>query len=168
MSIADSMGYLEIFAAPLRPLVPSFPEVVLHWGHPAAMTTVLLVQCGIGAYFGWKIRNGEGSDSNFITLGKTMREMHPIAMGGALLFFLIGSQGGLLSLYLSGKPITESAHFVSGIAGLATLAVQALIPLTFEKGGKTARNLHTYFGTATLILLLVHAFNGIQLGLATA
>ena len=70
------------------------PDVAIKWGHGSAMATVLFVMGGIGAFLGWQIRLGGGSNTYAFTLGKTAREQHPLIMGLAFFFFLLGGQGG--------------------------------------------------------------------------
>ncbi len=142
------------------------PEWLLHWGHPAAMGTVLIVMGGIGTYAGYEIRKGNGErDDYFFTLdGKTVRDSHPLIMGLAGFFFLLGGQGGLVLLLDQGKPILESPHALTAVAGLGLLALQALLPLTFAKGGATARTAHTVLGTSTMAVLGGHLFTGLNLG----
>lgn len=53
------------------------PDFLLHWGHGAAMASVLLSMGVIGAYFGWQIRLGNGEEVTPLTLGETIREAHP-------------------------------------------------------------------------------------------
>ena len=104
-------------------------------GPPAAMGTVLIVMGGIGTYAGYEIRKGNGErDDYFFTLeGKTVRDSHPLIMSLATFFFLLGGQGGLVLLLDQGKPILESTHALTAVAGLGLLALQALLPLTFER-----------------------------------
>ena len=49
---------------------------------------------------------------------------------------------------------------------MGLLAVQALLPRFFERGGETARTAHAALGTATLAALGVHLVNGVNLGLS--
>lgn len=136
-----------------------------HWGHPAAMGTVLIVMGGIGSYAGYQIRAGNGDETAWFTTGKTIREQHPLIMGLAGFFFLLGGQGGLVLLLQQGKPILESPHALTAVVGLGLLAIQALLPvLAFEKGGATARTAHTVLGTSTMVALSGHLVTGLNLG----
>lgn len=142
------------------------PDWLQHWGHPAAMATVLIVMGGLGTYAGFLIRNGQGDrDDYFFTLdGKTVRDSHPLIMGLAGFFFLLGGQGGLVLLLNQSKPILESPHAVTAIVGLSLLAVQGLLPLTFERGGAKLRTVHTVLGSSTMVALTAHMLTGINLG----
>jgi hypothetical protein len=102
----------------------SVPEPIIHWGHAASMTTVLLLMGGLGTFLGLQIRQGNGAAQYAFTVGKTAREQHPIIMGLAFLFFVLGGQGGLVLLALEGKPILESPHASTALIGLSLLSLQ--------------------------------------------
>jgi hypothetical protein len=68
------------------------PEFLLHWGHAGAMGTVLVSMGLIGSWMGWEVRKGNGSEVNALTLGETIREVHPKIMGGMFFFFFLGGQ----------------------------------------------------------------------------
>jgi hypothetical protein len=81
------------------------PDVAIKWGHGAAMATVLFAMGGIGTFLGWQIRLGGGSNTYAFTLGKTAREQHPLIMGLAFFFFLLGGQGGKILSFCNVKPL---------------------------------------------------------------
>lgn len=141
------------------------PEVLLHWGHGAAMGTVLVTMMGYGAFLGWQTRFGNGDQEFPFTLGDTAREIHPKLMGAALFFFLLGGQGGLVLLATAGEPILQSAHSSTAVIGIGLLLTQAALGATM-KGSELGRSVHAYLGSATMVALFVHAFNGLNLGLS--
>jgi len=139
------------------------PDFLIHWGHAGAMAAVLCSMGLIGSWMGWQIRSGNGNDVNALTLGETVREAHPKIMAGMAFFFLLGGQGGLVLNAVQGNPVLESTHALTATAGLAALAVQALLPLLFDKGS-TYRTAHAYLGTGTIALFFAHMVTGLQLG----
>lgn len=139
------------------------PDVIIKWGHPAAMGTVLCTMGVFGSYLGWAIRNGEGSTVGALTLGQTYSELHPKLMGAAVFFFFLGGQGGLVLNQVQGKPILDSTHATTAVLGLFLLAVQALLPLTFGSNANT-RTAHAFLGSATMAVLFFHMMQGIALG----
>lgn len=130
-------SYVNIWVPLFKDIQPSVPEALIHWGHGGAMATVLFAMGGIGTFLGWQMRLGNGSNVYSFTMGKTAREMHPIIMGLASFFFLLGGQGGLVLLATQGKDILHSDHALTAIIGLGLLAVQVryfLFDTMFVKG----------------------------------
>jgi len=139
------------------------PEILLHWGHGAAMGTVLLAMGGYGAFLGWQTRVGNGGEVYPLNLGMTSRQLHPLLMGAALFFFLLGGQGGLVLLATAGQPILQSAHSSTAVVGLGLMGAQAALGLNMGSS-EAGRLAHAVLGTGTLLVLLVHLFFGLGLG----
>jgi len=139
------------------------PEFLLHWGHGAAMGTVLLAMGGYGTFLGWQTRLGNGGTVYPLSLGQAAKELHPTLMGAALFFFFLGGQGGLVLLAVAGQPILQSAHSSTAVLGLGLMAAQAALGLTMGES-ETKRTVHAFLGTGVMLLLLAHLYFGIGLG----
>jgi len=160
--LAPAFGsYADIWLPTL--LSVGVPDFLLHWGHGAAMTTVLFAMGGYGTYLGWQTRLGNGDDVLPLNLGKPSRQMHSLLMSGALFFFLLGGQGGFVLLRGQGQEILQSAHSSTAVLGLALLLTQAVLGKTMGDS-EMGRSVHAYLGSATMLALVVHAYNGLQLG----
>uniref|UniRef100_A0A7S3NL95 Cytochrome b561 domain-containing protein n=1 Tax=Aureoumbra lagunensis TaxID=44058 RepID=A0A7S3NL95_9STRA len=170
--IAPCQSILQPLEAPLTAYadlwIPMFksmslPDWLVRWGHPAAMTSVLLSMGLYGSFLGFQIKSGKGSEVLPLSLGQTSRDMHPKVMAGAFFFFALGGQGGLvLNRFLENESL-QSSHAVTAFTCLALLAIQSLLPTLFPTF-PSLRNVHTYVGSFTLALLFLHAFFGLQLG----
>ena len=160
-------SYVDIWTPMFKQASESglLPDFILHWGHGAAMASVLLSMGVIGAYMGWQIRFGNGDEVTPLTLGETIREAHPKIIGGAFFFFLLGGQGGLVLLDTQGKSILESPHAMTAVLSVVLLATQAVLPKLFAtENGKLARDVHAYLGSATMTVLFAHLVTGLNLG----
>jgi len=124
---------------------------------------VLTTMGGYGTFLGWATRLGNGDVEYPLTLGDTAREIHPKLMGGALFFFLLGGQGGLVLLASAGQPILQSAHSSTAIIGIGLLLAQAILGFTMG-GSELGRSAHAYLGSATMLALFAHAYYGLALG----
>ncbi|CAE8621387.1 unnamed protein product [Polarella glacialis] len=158
-------SYVEIWTPMFKAAVESglAPDFLVHWGHGAAMGTVLVAMGGYGTFLGWQVRFGNGAVEYPLTLGKTAKEMHPLLMGGALFMFLLGGQGGLILLATQGQPILQSAHSSTAVLGLGLMAIQASLGLTMGNAPEK-RTVHAFAGTAIMVLLSVHMYFGLNLG----
>jgi len=78
----------------------------------------------------------------------------PLPSPTSLLVFMkrmLRAQGGMALSLVQGKPIMESAHFTSAMAGFALLATQAALTTTFKgASGQTGRTAHAFLGSATM------------------
>jgi F0F1-type ATP synthase membrane subunit c/vacuolar-type H+-ATPase subunit K len=160
---------LEPIAAFFRSL--NTPEPIVHWGHPVMMGIVVLVMGSYVAYAGWKSRltqDGEVANKN----RADRRKLAPLMF----LFIALGYTGGILSLVMQHQPILESPYFWTGLAVLLVLGTNGLIATTGFGGDspqetlrerkEVFRTFHAYLGSATMILLIVHAILGLNLGLS--
>jgi fucose 4-O-acetylase-like acetyltransferase len=153
-------GYLE----PIANWFVQFnlPEPIVHWGHPVMMGIVVFVMGGAAAIAGWKGRLATDAG-----IAVEQKQSHAKIAPLMYLFILMGATGGILSLVMQGEPILESSHFWTGMGAIALLTINATIAATkFGKDNQTLRTAHAYIGSAALVLLVVHAFFGTQLGLS--
>lgn len=176
--VQPSMSALDVLKGPLQSYseiwIPYFKEAqaaglvsdfLIHWGHPAAMATVLLTMVNFGAYLGWQTRLGNGNDKMLLTLGQTYRQMHPLLMSGALFFFFLGGQGGIVLTALQGRNLLESTHATTAFLGLGLMVLQAALPYYTKFAEKDfTRTAHAYLGSATMAVLYFHMVAGLQVG----
>lgn len=160
--MGDSLSqFLEPLAAWFRSL--GTPEPIVHWGHPAMMGIVIFVLSSYVAYAGWRGRTAVDAE-----VAEKNRAEHRKLAPLMFLFIALGYTGGVLSLVMQRQPVLESYHFWTGSLVLLLLGTNATIALIgFEGAGKAEfRNVHAYLGGAIMLLLLIHAFLGLQLGLS--
>jgi magnesium-transporting ATPase (P-type) len=158
---------MENIRAYLEPIADWFgrlgvPEPIVQWGHPVMMGIVVFVLGSFVAWAGWQGRiNPDGE------VAMERRSAHALLAPFMYIFVILGSTGGVLSLVMQGEPIFGSYHFVTGIVVLALLTLNATIALFGFPGNKKAlRTVHAYVGSIAILLLFVHAFLGLQLGLS--
>jgi fucose 4-O-acetylase-like acetyltransferase len=138
------------------------PEPIVHWGHPLMMGIVVFVMGSFVAIAGWRGRVSEEAEKA-IENRKTHRKLAP----WLFLFISMGYTGGVLSLVMQKQPILESPHFWTGSIVIFLLALNGLISITGFGGNKDSlKTVHAYLGSAAIILLFVHAFFGLNLGLS--
>ena len=68
-------------------------------------------------------------------------------------------------LATAGQPILASAHSSTAVIGVGLLLAQAGLGATMG-GSELGRTVHAYLGSATLLALVAHAYNGLTLGLS--
>jgi hypothetical protein len=158
---------MEKIRAYLEPIADWFsrlgvPEPIVQWGHPVMMAIVVFVLGSFVAWAGWQGRiNPDGK------VAIERRSAHAKLAPLMYIFVVLGSTGGVLSLVMQGKPIFDSYHFGTGVVVLALLTINATIALFgFPTNKKALRTVHAYVGSAAILLLFIHAFLGLQLGLA--
>jgi len=150
---------LEPIAAFFRSL--NLPEPITHWGHPAMMGIVIFVMGTFVGITGWK-----GRMLGNQTMAVENRTNHRKLAPWMFTFMALGYVGGVLSLVMQEQPILESPHFWTGSIVLGLLAANGLISLTGFGGGKQQlRTAHAYIGSLALVIMVIHAVLGVQLGL---
>ncbi|MGL5806271.1 MAG: DUF4079 domain-containing protein [Xenococcaceae cyanobacterium] len=153
---------LEPIAAWFRSL--GTPEPIVHWGHPVMMGIVVFVMGSFVALTGWRSRTVTDPDAA-IENRVNHRKIAPL-----MFFFLAaGYTGGVLSLVMQRQPILESPHFWTGsiVLGLLTInAILAAVGFGGDNNKELFRTIHAYVGSTALLLLIVHAVLGFNLGLS--
>jgi hypothetical protein len=138
------------------------PEPIVHWGHPLMMGIVVFAMGSFVGLTGWRSRivaDQEKAQGN--------RDEHRKIAPWLFLFIALGYTGGVLSLLMQGQPILESSHFWTGSSAILLLGLNGLISLSgFGGENPNLRTVHAYLGSIALIVLLVHAALGFQLGLS--
>ncbi len=138
------------------------PEPIVHWGHPLMMGIVVFVMGSYTAWAGWQGRLG--SDAEKMAEKRTIHKRLSLWM---FTFITLGYTGGVLSLVMQGQPLFESPHFWTGTLVIGLLATNGAISITKFGGGQPVlRTVHAYLGTVALGVMFIHAFLGVQLGLA--
>lgn len=151
---------LEPIAAPFSQL--GLPPVVVQWGHPLMMGIVVVVMGSAAAIAGWKARLATDS-----VVADQQRQTHRKIAPLMFLFIALGYTGGVLSLVMQQHSVFESPHFWTGTIALGVLAVNSLLSLGgFWGDRKALRASHAYIGSIALLLLIVHGFLGLQLGVS--
>lgn len=153
---------LEPIAALFRSL--NLPEVIVHWGHPAMMGIVIFVVGTFVGFTGWRGKLLESQDKEAaIKSRNSHRQLAP----WLFIFLAGGYTGGILSLVIQHKPLLESPHFWTGSLILILLLINGIISLSGFFGNKVGlRGVHAYLGTTTLLIMLVHAILGLNLGIS--
>lgn len=151
---------LEPIAAWFRGL--GVPDVIVHWGHPLMMTTVVFV---MGSFVGWT--GWQGRTSGDEKVGLKSRGDHRKIAPWMFLFMALGYTGGVLSLVMQKQPILESPHFWTGSIVLVLLAINGAMSLSGFGGNKAGlRTTHAYLGSVALGILVLHAVFGLMLGIS--
>jgi hypothetical protein len=158
---------VETIRGVLQPIADWFagfgtPEPIVHWGHPLMMGLVIFVMGSYTAWAGWQGRLGQDAE----TMAE-QRTTHKRLALWMFTFITLGYTGGVLSLVMQGQPLFESAHFWTGTLVIGLLATNGTISITKFGGGQPIlRTVHAYLGTVALGVMFIHAFLGVQLGLA--
>lgn len=152
---------LEPIAAWFRDL--GTPEPIVHWGHPLMMGIVVVAMGSSVAYSGWQSRLTKDGE---IAMKSRLdhRKLAPLMF----LFLALGYTGGILSLVMQRQPILESPHFWTGTLVIGLLSLNGLLSVVGFAGEKKElfRSAHAYIGSALMVILIVHAILGLNLGLS--
>jgi hypothetical protein len=158
------MDQLTQFLQPIADFVAGFglPEPIIHWGHPLMMGIVVFV---MGSYAG--VRGWQGRLQTDPAIASQNRSEHAKIAALMFIFILLGSTGGTLSMVVQGQSVWSSPHFLTGAVAILLLGTNATLSLTNFWGDQAAlRKTHAYLGSAALVLLVIHAILGVNLGLS--
>lgn len=150
---------LEPIAAQFRSM--NIPEPITHWGHPVMMGIVAGVLGTYVAWTGWRGRLAEDKEKAMDNRADH-RKLAPLMA----LFMVLGYTGGVLSLVMQRQPILESPHFWTGTMVVVFLGLQGTTSLKGFWGSNDLRMVHAYLGSTLMLLLVVHAVLGLNLGLS--
>ncbi len=153
---------LEPIASQFRAM--GIPEPITHWGHPLMMGIVVFVMGSFVGITGWRGRLLTQTEPDAAIKN---RSDHSKIAPLMFLFMALGYTGGLLSLVIQQHNVLESPHFWTGSLVLILLALNGLISATKFGGNQAAlRTAHAYLGSLALVVMFLHAFLGLQLGLS--
>jgi len=138
------------------------PLVLKQWFHGANMGLALAAMGGYGAFLGWQVRAGKGSEPTLT--GSPTRDLHPQLMGVMTAIFVAGGSGGALFNLLLDRPVFQSPHAVTALAGLGLLAANGALS-TVMKGSPALRTTHAFLGTGLMAVFVAHAALGVELAL---
>uniref|UniRef100_A0A7S4PT60 Cytochrome b561 domain-containing protein n=1 Tax=Alexandrium monilatum TaxID=311494 RepID=A0A7S4PT60_9DINO len=133
-----------------------------HWAH-AIGGTLLFLYGAYAVYLGWQVRLGNGSKVYPLSYDQPAVERHPTMMGYILLFLVFEIPDGLTILAANEQPLLRSTHASTAVTCLLFMAVVGAVGTTMG-ANKTGRDVHTYLGSAGVLLLLAHAYFGLVLG----
>eukprot|EP00929_Paragymnodinium_shiwhaense_P024117 TRINITY_DN14955_c0_g1_i1.p1 TRINITY_DN14955_c0_g1~~TRINITY_DN14955_c0_g1_i1.p1 ORF type:complete len:249 (+),score=48.52 TRINITY_DN14955_c0_g1_i1:80-826(+) len=174
----DAHGFLplEVFEPALRSYYDSSPPLfqemkdfledkplTSHWAH-AVGGSFLFAYAAYAIYLGYQIREGKGGQVFPMSYEQPARDRHPTMMTYVLLLLAFEIPDGLSLLAADPKaPLLHSNHSSTAVVSLFLMGVVALVGFAM-KGSKDARSVHTYLGTATVLVLGAHTVFGIDLG----
>ena len=139
----------------------SIPEIIVYWGHPLMMGTVVFVVGSFVGFTGWR-RRVVTNEAVALKNGSNHRKIASLMF----LFMALGYIGGVLSLVMQEQYIFESYHFWTGSVVLALLAANGFISLTKFSGNQAAfPTTHAYLGSISLCIMFIHAVLDLRLGL---
>lgn len=154
------------FSELLEPIAQWFsslgiPEPIVHWGHPLMMGIVVIAMGSAAGIAGWQGRLATDAE-----VAAKNRNAHRKITPLMFLFMALGFTGGVLSLVMQHQPIFESSHFWTATLVLGLLAFNGILAVTGFGENKLLRTIHAYVGTVALVLMVIHGFLGLKLGLA--